>query len=348
MRVADRSTIRNYLSQLNQAKSDYMTTQAQIYSGNRYTMFSDDVSSSVRVMNTRYELYTAETQHSNITAVNDELTIAEDALMSIEDILTSAHELALTALNADKISDGDILASEIASLKEQILLFANTKVGSSFTLGGSNASVSEPFTIGENGEFLYNGIDVSTVMVADGTVEGFDKGDYYYMNDAGEATKIPMDEDVYIDIGLGVTLNESQVTNSSALKISFSGLDIFGFGVDEESGHSNNIYNILTELENSILEGDLDGMSTADNHLLELTDNFLTHITDIGAKTNYLDTAELRLERNIDMYKITIDNLMGTNDEEAITTLAMNEYVLQAIMQMGSTILPNTLMDFVR
>lgn len=347
MRVADRSATRTYLSQLNSAKNDFMKTQEQIFTGNRFTKISDDVAAGVRVMNNRYNLYTTQTQLENVASVNDNLTLAEDSLMSIEDILTSAYELTLTSLNGTNTDSKEVLATEVAALKEQLLLFANAKVGSNFTFGGTNSSSTEPFTIDDDGNFCYNGIDVNKIMLAsDDSVEGIAEGSYYYLDDEGTATTIPMDEAIYIDVGLGITLHESQVKTSSAIQISFSGLDIFGFGSNED-GLSNNLYNILTQIEESILNEDVDALSAGSLHLQDLSDKFLTHITDIGSKTKYLDTIESRLERNVDMYKVSIDNLMGTNDEEAITTLAMNEYVLKAVQQMGSRILPNTLMDFI-
>ncbi len=364
MRVADRSYTRTYLAQLNGAKSDFTSTQAQIFSGKRFTKLSDDVSSGVRVLNVRQDLYKSETYLSNVREISDELSVAETALLSIQDILTNVHELVLASLNEDKETNAGVYATEISSLKDQILLYANTQFGNTFTFGGTNASHSEPFTMDENGYMLYNGIpvdDIQKVGVGD-SVLGADGnelavGTYYYPSEIDDPDNpgstitanvtIPMDGDIYMDVGLGIKLQEGQVTGNSCILISFSGLDIFGFGKDED-GLSNNIYNILTDLENNVREYDTSVVSDLSIKLTDLRDKFLINITDIGSKTKYLNTIETRTEANIDMYKINIDNLMGTNDEEAISTLAMQEYVLQAIMQMGSRILPNTLMDFVR
>ncbi|MFI3114683.1 MAG: hypothetical protein R3Y12_00905 [Clostridia bacterium] len=351
MRVADRSVTRTYLSQLNGAKNDFMTTQAQIYSGNRFTKLSDDVSSGVRVLNVRSDLYKSQTYLSNVQEITDELSVAETALLSMQDILTNVHELALAALNEDKETNASVYATEISSLKDQLLLYANTQFGNTFTFGGSNTSHTEPFTLDENGYMLYNGIPVSDIQKADATdatTYDIEEGSYFYIDPtSGDLVDIPMSGDIYMDVGLGIKLSEGQVTGNSCILISFSGLDIFGFGTDED-GFSNNIYNILNDLETAVRDYDTSAMSDLDLKLTDLRDKFLINITDIGSKTKYLNTIETRTEANIDMYKITIDNLMGTNDEEAISTLAMNEYVLQAIMQMGSRVIPNTLMDFIR
>ena len=44
MRVADKTTQRNYLKYLNNARTDYAETNMKIASGNRFTKLSDDVS----------------------------------------------------------------------------------------------------------------------------------------------------------------------------------------------------------------------------------------------------------------------------------------------------------------
>ena len=79
-----------------------------------------------------------------------------------------------------------------------------------------------------------------------------------------------------------------------------------------------------------------------------MTDDFRGNLTDMGSKTQFLETMQGSLENNVDSYKIRIDNLMGTHDEEAIMTLSSDEYVLKAVQQMGARILPLSLMDFLR
>ncbi|MBQ5883329.1 MAG: hypothetical protein IIW72_02260, partial [Clostridia bacterium] len=62
MRVADKTTQRNYLRYLNNARTNYAETNMKIASGNRFIELSDDVSAGTRMLNSRVELFKSEKQ----------------------------------------------------------------------------------------------------------------------------------------------------------------------------------------------------------------------------------------------------------------------------------------------
>lgn len=348
MRVADRSTARNYLKYLNKAKSDYAATNERIASGNRFDQMSEDVAAGTRVMRTRQEQYKTETHLSNVQSINEELSSAETALTSINDILNDLLGTKLVkALSDTTGEDGRrAIADEIKAMRTEILQFANSRYSNHYLFGGTNM-VGEPFTVGEDGRLCYNGIPVDSIQE--------ENGYYYYMKD-GEKTNIPMDGDVYMDIGLGIKIHTGwtdpntgepispNVVPDSGFLISYSGLEIMGFG--ESNGLSNNIYNLLTDIENSLRDFDREKVEMYQTQLTEAAGDFRSHLTDIGARTNFLDTMEDRLTKTVDSYTKRISNLMGVDDAEEATNLTMNDYVLKAVLQMGSRILPVSLMDF--
>lgn len=349
MRVSDRTTARNYLKYLNKAKSDYAATNARIASGNRFTQMSEDVAAGTRVMRTRQEQYKVETQLSNVKSINEELSSAETALTSINDILSDVLNTKLVkALSDTTGEDGRIaIADEIKAMRTEILQFANSKYSNHFLFGGTNVAEA-PFSTGDDGRLCYNGIPVDSIFK--------ENGYYYYLNEKGEKTNIPMDGDVYMDIGLGIKIHtdwvdpntgESLSPNTvpdTGFLISYSGLDIMGFG--ESNGLSNNIYNLLTDIEKNLRDFNRENVEMYQTQLSEVSDTFRSHLTDIGARTNFLDTMEDRLTKSVDSFTVRLDDLMGTNDEEEATNLTMNDYVLKAVIQMGSRILPVSLMDF--
>lgn len=340
VRVADRSTGRNYLKYLNKARSDYAATTARIASGNRFTKMSDDVSAGSQVLRTRSDRYKVEKQLDNIKSINEELTSAEDNMKFINDILTSVgHEIVNKALNGtNDQTTMDTYANQIASAREELLQFANAQYGKKFLFGGTNAS-SAPFTINKDtGRLEYNGIDVDSIQKrADGS--------YYYVDENEQEQDIPMDDDVYLDIGMGIKMAGTAVDPRTGYKVSYSGLDIIGFGKDED-GNSKNLYNALLDIENALREGDRDKAGKLNNKLQDLQNVFQTNLTDIGTKTEFLDTMQERLDKTVDGYTERIQDLMGTVPGEEETTLMMNDYALKAVLQLGSRILPISLMDY--
>lgn len=340
MRIADRSTTRNYLNYVNESKNAYSNVMDQIASGHRFEQVSDDPSAATRVLRARMDMNKSETHLNNVESVQGELVMAEDSMTAINDILSQIHSLALKAKSEDKSTVRDIIANEIKVLSDEILTFANAKYGNKYVLGGSNASLTPPFAKDDDGRLAYNNIPVDDIKVhADGS--------YYYM-DGSDEKPIPMDGDVYMDIGLGITMNESQIDGDTGFLVSYSGLDILGFGKDADSGLSNNIFNVIADLEDSIRKGETENIGKFDTQLTGLTDGFRANLADIGSKTNFLDKMQGRLERTVDTYQVRISQLMGVDDVEATTTLAMNDAVLKAVQQMGSRILPVSLMDFLR
>ena len=339
MRVSDRSTARNYLKYLNKARSDYAQTSQRITSGNRFTQLSDDISAGSRVLKTRAEMDKAEKQLNNISSIRESMESAEDHLRQINDIITRVNEVVNRAVNGTNTqASRDAYANEIASLKEQVLQIANAKYGDKFLFGGTNAKTA-PFEVDKaTGQLKYNGIDVDKIQK---DIDG------YYIEENGQRKDIPMDDDVYLDIGLGIKMAGTAIDPSTGFKISYSGLDILGIGQGAD-GKSNNIFDTISGIEAALRTGDVDGASELNTKLHKSREKLMENVTDIGARTQYLETMETRLKNTVDGQKERIQNLMGVTPGEEETRLMMNDYALKAVLQMGSRILPISLMDYLR
>jgi flagellin-like hook-associated protein FlgL len=171
MRVADKTTQRNYLKYLNNARNDYAETNMKIASGNRFTKLSDDVSAGTRMLNSRIELFKSEKQLSNVQAINNELKAVEDSMMSMNDVLNEIIGTKLVKAVTETTGEAGrvTIASEIKSMKEELIQFANMKFATKYPFGGTTAKVA-PFSFSDDGKLLYNGIDVNSVQQrADGS-----------------------------------------------------------------------------------------------------------------------------------------------------------------------------------
>ena len=171
MRVADKTTQRNYLRYLNNARTNYAETNMKIASGNRFIELSDDVSAGTRMLNSRVELFKSEKQLSNVQAINSEFKAVEDSMMSMNDVLNEIIGTKLIRASSETVGDtGRVtIAAEIKSMKEELIQFANMKFATKYPFGGSTAKTA-PFSLSDDGRLLYNGIDVDTVQQrADGS-----------------------------------------------------------------------------------------------------------------------------------------------------------------------------------
>ena len=351
MRVADRAVARNYLKYLNKAQYKYMETNQRLASGNRFTKLSDDVSAGSRVLRSRMDRYKAEKQLENVQEANSKLQITEDNMMAMNKIIATVHEdKVVRALNDPTGDEGrEIIASEVRSMMAEFLQYANASYGNMFSYGGSNAFTG-PFTVdADTGKLLYNGVDVDAITKDPTT------GVLMY-DDAGTPKEVPMDKDIYFDIGLGIIVTGADISlgddfpdviGATAFKLSYSGPEVLGWGVDED-GLSNNIYNVMYEVQKNMADFNREELEKWNMKLRALLDGFRVNLTDVGVKTNFLDAMEVSLKSTIDSRTEKIQDLMGVRDEEEATNQMMNDYVLKAVLQMGSRVLPLSLMDFVR
>lgn len=188
---------------------------------------------------------------------------------------------------------------------------------------------------------------------------------------ASPATKVPVvvpnSGDTYADIGLGLKISSDMDADPrTAFKISFSGLTLMGYGGDDAvtpiigakgTEVAGNVYDLLTQIENALYSKpngndpggafDKAGLDDMFTQLVNLTDKVGMTRTDLGNRMEYLELTESRLEDDIqDMTNLETDLISSDPAQEAIK-MKECEYVWLAVMQLGSKVLPASLLDFI-
>ncbi len=343
MRIAQITITRNYKNSLQSS----LTTQAAIINqgstGLAFQKLSDNVSDGTRAMRIQEERLRAEAQLSTVEAIQLEFNSVDSNMDSIESILQTAAEKVLKAMSEEKGEEGRMaLATEIENLKDQILQFANAQFGGKYLFSGQN-NAEPPF--GEDpvsGKLTFNGIEVDRIYT--------NNGDYVYMDGATERP-VPDSGDIYMDIGLGLTMQGDEPDPRTAFEVSFNGLEIFGFGAAETGEHfgtevSNNVYDLLNQLVESVTDNDKNEIDDQYTHLVELTDNMRLSRTELGTRMNFLERTEERLTNDINNLEEMETSLISSDPAEQAIDMKMAEYVWLATLQMGSNILPTSLLDF--
>ena len=178
------------------AQARLARTQEELASGKRILNPSDDPVASAQIQNIKSELTRIETLQKNISHAANELAMVEDSVASIENVLMRARELAVRGVN-DSLSaqDRESIATEIDSLREQLIDAANTQsTGGDYIYGGS-AVGAPPFT-DEGLNAKYNGDpDTRQINIAPGLTVGtrysgdavFGKGDAAFVEGVGDS-----------------------------------------------------------------------------------------------------------------------------------------------------------------
>lgn len=349
MRVAQRSVSRNYKRTLNNSLAKRAESLDRGSSGLKFKKLSDNVADGSRAMHIQEERYQATQQLDNVENLLSEMNSVDSNMEAIHSIMQSIQEKTLQAMSesygADKRA---VLAKEIAKKKEEILQFANAQFSGKYLFSGTKNST-QPFTAGPNGELQFNGIPVNTIEKnADG------KFVYPDPNAPGNMLEVPNSGSVYADIGLGLKISPDMDPDPrTAFEVSFSGLEMLGFGADKTGKDGtavpSNVYDLLTQIENAITP-DLKQPDTDDLHrqLVDLTDNVGLSRTDLGTRMNFLERAQSRLENDVHNMSELESKLVSSDPAEEAIKMKESEYVWMAVLQIGSKVLPSSLLDFMR
>ncbi len=346
MRITQNSLTRNYLSNLTKNLGYLNSSQQKVTTGRAFTRMSENVSDGSKALKLRARLYKNEQMLRNSKSANESLEITETNLKSIKEVLDTVTEQSLKAQNGTNTGELEIYANSFDKMKDQITQFANCTYNDQYLLGGFNIKT-PPFSSSEDGRLLYNGSEVNEISKDENGVFSTFEG------------TVPLSSDVYFDIGLKLNMSGSELDKKSAFKVSASGLDCLGYGMtpltyvngNEETVNyvaPNNIIEILGEMSKSMREGDINKLSALDEHLKTSTENLLLQVADIGTRTNFLETNISKQEDSEDQLSMMQSALEGVEDTDELINLSTYKYTWMLTLQYGGSVIPQSLMDYVK
>ena len=214
MRVTNSTILRGYNRNLNRLQTAQTASQNKILSGRSFSRASENPLSASKALKVRKSLYDTAQYQENLETANSLYTEAETSLLQVSEQLTTIRETLIAAVNSTNDSTSlNIYAQQLQTMAEELVSILNTDSAGRVIFGGESNS-SMPFTIdSDSGTVLYQGVPVNAY------------DDYTYF---------PYSDDIYIDIGLGLQIDEEtrQVNPQSGLKISFNGADVSGCGTE--------------------------------------------------------------------------------------------------------------------
>ena len=89
-------------------------------------------------------------------------------------------------------------------------------------------------------------------------------------------------------------------------------------------------------------------MDDLHRQLVDLTDQVGMSRTDLGTRMDFLDRTKERLEDDIDNMSEMESKLVSSDPADEAIKMKECEYVWMAVLQLGSQILPSSLLDFMR
>jgi len=329
VRITTNQVLQNYQRNLSNSSLELNSSMNKVLSNRTFSKASEDPAAASKAFKLRKEYLANEDYISNVDSVISHYDAVESSAMEMNTILKEANALILKGINgSSSLSERTTIATSLRNMQESLVLSANAKFGDSFLFGGQNTS-SVPFELSD-GKLLYFGKDVGST---DPTVQA-------------ELEEMS-NEEIYVDIGLGLSFESGSLNQNSAFNKAESGLNVLGFGTNG-SGVDKNIVNLLGNLADELEQTTLD-----EDKIEQLTDQFtesrngLTDfITQLGTKSNFLDKTKDRLtdtETNLNEKIVKLENV---DMAEAITNYSWAQYAYNAALKIGNGILSQSFIDF--
>lgn len=358
MRVTQSSMSRNYLKALTRNLNNLNATTERMQTGLKLRRVSDNTSDASRAYAVREQLYKTETALVNIRDAYGELSSAEGSLMNANGILQLMQEKMIKLANGTyDASQRNVLAIEVENMQKQLIQLGNSQFGNKHLFSGTN-NADIPFTLNANGDVTYNGTKIDDMVPYSATLplSANAPTDYAYKDGIAmtedplnPGTFIPVNKNapIYIDINLGLSLNGAKVDPMTAIKLSVSGTETFGFGRDA-NGLPNNLMSFAGDVIKALRSDDVTALRGLIDKSKGVLDGLIMSLTDIGTRTNFLNNSADRFESDIVTLKEVQNNLETSKIEEEATNYKIFERAWQVSLQLGAKVLPISLFDFMR
>ena len=342
MRITTNSTLRTYQNGLYKTTNRLYSAMSKMMSGRNFDTYASDPAGATRAFKIHSSLNATRVQASNNETVLNKFQTA----WSIEqEVLSQVNELGLepalgglTGTNHEET----VLKSYAQVLRagaESIVQSLNGKYDDAFIFNGSETGEA-PFAI------VTNAAGQQVLTFRGEEVVAGDQADLDQM--AGEH--------LWVDIGIGFQLDANgEVVSSTAYDSALSGLNVLGYGQDAD-GDPQDIVSIMLELAD-IYEG-YDGTNwnngTIDdaNRLVrkfsEAQGRLISQNTALDGRANYLETNQTRLENTFDNLDMERGSIEDIDKVAAIQELVWNQTCYNAALQVGSNVIPQSLMDYLQ
>lgn len=348
MRITTNAILRNYKSNLGTSLKNLDTARTQVMTQRKFNSAAEDPSSALRAAILERKYVKNEDYLNIVKDVQSFQDAQEDAAMQIETISKNlSKRYGLEALNGTNgsLETRETYADAWRGAQESLILSLNASYEGKYVFAGSDGKTA-PFKLQDvpvdpadpNGPtkqvLTYRGVDVN--------------------DPANKAVLEKLSKDtLFVDLGFGLNVDGDganiTIDPSSAFNTSLPGINLVGFGQDDDGDPVNMILlcgKIADELEKE--DFDRDTYTRLLGKFDDGRNNVLEKVTILGTQTEFLTTTKDRLETSSISLSTQIDNVVNVDMAEAIMNFSWAQYVYNAALKVGNNILTPSFIDFMQ
>lgn len=336
MRLTTNALIRNYKHNLSASMANLNLSRSHVLTQRKFNRSSEDPAGAARASQLHRQYYQNKDNLDMLQNIQSLQDNQEDALMQISKVVSRiSEEYNVQALNstnqAKEIRKN--FEDAIRGYQKSMVLSLNSVYDDKFVFAGSDGK-NAPFRLESDGKLTYQGVDVDA--------------------NHGTADALKLDQlnqqHVYVDLGMGLSFDPSgQVVPSSAFDTSLPGISAVGYGKDSDNV-SNNVVVLAGKLADILAAEpfDTEAYGQLMDKFKKKNDDIIKHATDLGVKTEFLNTTKDRLEnRDLSLQK-QMSQVEGVDMASAITDYSWSQYAYNAALKVGTSILSPSLIDFIK
>lgn len=376
-RITTNGMMQSYKSNLMRSYNNLAGITEMVTTHRQFNSYAESPSKAGRAFQLRRNRWNTESQISNSQQVRHKFQQAWDCLETTYQDL--GHKLAkYSALRANNDADAGgrrALGEVIKGAADSVMETMNATYGENFIFSGADGET-VPFSWDrESGELLYRGmkVDVDTPPEDELKAGTWDREGAYA--DFAKLYDTVQNEHTYVDLGMGMEEDkDGKLIASSAFDTALSGIDMIGYGkTDVTLGDGT----VVTDVPNNLISimkemGEIFGSCSANNgaypedfepggaegayqramalevQLQKKLDDLHANYVELDTRATYVKSNEARLESLDDTLNQQITDIEDVDPADAITTLMWAQYSYNAALRIGTSILSQSLLDYMR
>ena len=369
MRITTNGTLRMYKSNLMQTTGSLNSAMTKLMTQRNFNSYASSPAAATRAFKIHSSLNATRVQAANNETVKNKFDTAYQVLDIVgSDIADSMAKIpALEGLNGPNETNVNELGKVLRSGAEAIVQSMNSQYDSKFLFGGADTE-NPPFAIepGSDGKsyITFRGVRIDDPNTLDDE----------YLDENGKPVPKPdgtrnytnkemldkwNEETQFVDIGLGFKLDgNGDVVDSTAFDSALSGIDFIGYGVDDE-GDPQNMASLMLRMAEIFErydtescewgeEGDYAQAQELLNKMNDSRDNVIQKWSALSAESTFLKTNATQLETTFASLNTERSTIEDIDMIDTITELSWAQVCYSAALQVGTSVIPQSLMDYLK
>lgn len=364
MRITTNASLYTYKYNLNRTTNSLNNAMNKLMTSRNFNSYSTNPAAATRAFKLHSSLNAVNTQYSNNEMILHKFETAWNVMDTVINDLAAdmAQVPALEGLNDTNLSTLNAQGKIMRSGADAMIQSMNGRYDDDFIFAGADTQ-NAPFAIDQDGFITYRGVQIDNPDTLNNIYEDSD-GKQILDKDGKPMTNQQVldmwnQEHQYADIGLGFKLDaQGNVIDSTAFDSAISGIEVMGYGLDED-GDPKNIASIMLRLAD-IFEGynqetgewsDAGDRETAERLMKKFDaarEAMSQHHVDLDSDAKFLDSNQTQLEKSFDALNVERSNLEDADPADTILELSWAQTCYNAALQAGSNIIPQSLMDYIK